>query len=69
VRLTVNDRTYAVALSNTGLPAAAWYFLFHRLFVFSLAERKKRTTKEDKAPLEGDRVAALWRQQIDQYLL
>jgi hypothetical protein len=44
--------TYAVALSNTALPAAAWYFPFHlsSLFVFSLSERKNEQQKEDKVP-------------------
>jgi hypothetical protein len=39
-------RTYAVGLSSAALPAAAWYFLFYLLFVFSLAERKNEQ-KED----------------------
>jgi hypothetical protein len=44
------DMSYAVALSNTALPAAAWYFPFHLLFDFTLAERKNEQQK-DKVPL------------------
>jgi len=43
----INYTSYAVALSNTALPVAVWYFLFHLLFVFSLAERKNEQQKED----------------------
>jgi hypothetical protein len=37
--------------TNTFSPSAAWYFLFHLLFVFSLYERKNEQQKEDKVPL------------------
>jgi hypothetical protein len=40
------DTSHAVALSNTTLPAAAWYFLFQLYFVFALAERKNKMQKE-----------------------
>jgi hypothetical protein len=38
------SRTYAVALSNTALPAAAWYFPFHRRSFF--ARRAKTNNKK-----------------------
>jgi hypothetical protein len=44
----VNYTTYAVALSNTHLPAAAWYFLFYLYFVFALCERKDEIQKKEK---------------------
>src|SRR6476660_2780620 len=39
-------RAYAVAFSNVALPAAAWYFPLHLLFVFSLCERKTNNKKK-----------------------
>jgi len=45
-----SSTTYAVALSNTTLPAAAWYSLFYLYFVFALAERKNEIQKEGKVP-------------------
>ena len=38
--MIVTYTSYAVALSNAALPAAAWYFQFHLYVVFALAERK-----------------------------
>ena len=48
--------TYVVALSNTTMPAAAWYFLFYLYFVFALAERKNEIQKEGKVPLRTPHV-------------
>jgi hypothetical protein len=54
------------------LPAAAWYFPFHLLFVFSLAERKNEQQREDNVPpnafvrlgicAEGVRNPPIWLQ-------
>jgi len=41
------NRNYAIALSNTALPVAAWYFPFHLWFVFG-SQSQKRTTKKKK---------------------
>jgi hypothetical protein len=43
-RRALNDRTYAVALSNAALPAAAWYF--PTVVRFSLCERKTNNKKK-----------------------
>ena len=43
-----NATTYAVALSNAALPAAAWYFLFQLFVVCAFAVRGERTNDEQK---------------------
>jgi glycosyltransferase involved in cell wall biosynthesis len=43
-------RSCAILLAKASIfPAVAWYFLFHLLVVFSLAERKNDQQKEDKS--------------------
>ena len=49
--LIVTHTSYAVALSNAALPAAAWYFQFHPYVVFALAERKNDILTDGKVPL------------------
>jgi hypothetical protein len=48
--------SYAVALANTTLPAAAWYSLFYLYFVFALCECKNEIQKEGKVPLRKPHV-------------
>jgi hypothetical protein len=50
--MSLNDRTYAVALSNAALPAViALVLSILSVFRFSLAERKNEIQKEEKVPL------------------
>ena len=42
------DTSYAVALLNASLPAAAWYFQFYLYVVFALCERKTTYIQKEK---------------------
>jgi hypothetical protein len=53
----INYRTYAVALSNATLPAAAWYFPTD--FRFFALRAKKRTTKRRSSTAANDHIWAL----------
>jgi hypothetical protein len=52
LQLRLDYRTYAVALSNAALPAAAGYFLFYLLFVFRSQSEKTNNNTEDKVPIK-----------------